>query len=268
MTGKQEAPGPLEDEVTRKAKYQEMAEHAQALLAQQQERFARVDEKASRQLSAATVVLGAAAFFGKWAIDDLTPPGGFIAWAILALGASCLLLTVYAFWKLLSVIRHELVESLPLSVEYLDFVRRYRRVDVHYYLASQSVKAFETLVEQTNAKVRNLGRGYGASRLAVVLLLPLTVFYGAHEWTANSNHPYSNEDPTMVSSNDTDGSGEKPEDSTPPEAQGSSEQPTTPADSGEPNTTIEGPKNIHLSEGADPDRIFTRVESPGDSSDG
>lgn len=250
-----------------RAKYRELAEHAREMLFQQQARFSRVDEMASRQLSASTIVLGAATFFGKWAIDELIPPTGWLAWATLIVGGICAALVTYGVWHLIGVIKHHKIPFAPMDSGYLDFVRRNNRTDVNYHLARVSTKALDELTEKTHEKTRLLAKAYRLNRVSFLLLAPLVLFYAAHRWQVSTNEITThltensvimgNTDQASTSDGENDGTdapADKPTGQDPPASQ-------LRPDTGVPDITIEGPDVIYLTESYDPGTLTEKVDT-------
>ena len=67
-------------------KYRDLYVLSKEVLAEEQQRFHRIDEKASRYLSVLTFVVGADAFFGNWILENLVPPDSGWEWLLVVLG--------------------------------------------------------------------------------------------------------------------------------------------------------------------------------------
>ncbi|MCB9896979.1 MAG: hypothetical protein H6825_03130 [Planctomycetes bacterium] len=257
---------PLSDENDQleqnRAKYRELAEHAREMLFQQQARFSRVDEKAAMQLSATTVLLGAATFFGGWAADDLLPPHSPLAWLTIALGVACAGAVIGALWHLLAVIKHHIIPFIPLTDEYLQFVQAQSRTNVNYHLAKISTKAHGLLVEQTHAKAKLLARAYQLNKLGVALLIPLVICYCGYRWQRIDPQKHleaNNGDLAMTDESKTPTPSDDSIDKTPQESRAPAPQGARPpADTGIPDTSIQGPDVVYLTESYDPDTIESR----------
>lgn len=239
---------------------------------QQQERYARVDSKAATHLSAITVLFAAIGFFCKWIIGSLVPPHSFLEWTIAISGAASVVAVLVAWLSFFRVFRQHRIEFLRLDEEYIEFCQKNLRVNVNYYIAKRSAEAFLSLKDLTHRKTDLIATGYRATIVAMAILVFLGCAYATHQWVGNSvaQVNYKREDRTMVenknSSTNSNGDAESaptPEASSTPNGGYDSE----PQSTSQPDTSIEGPSNIYLTESYDPENLATRDSGDGGEED-
>ncbi len=254
-----------------KEKYAQFAEHARELLFRQQERFARIDQKAAWHLSSLTVLIGAIGFFYKWIIDyGVVPPSNSLEWCLVVSAFIAIIMALTAWLMFFQVIKHHKIESLNLDESVLEYVKEKRSVDFSYYVAKRSTDAFAPIVEQTFQKAKWIAWGYRFSISLIIVLVIQALLFTAHIWT---HPPDSKEDNLQKIQKEIH---QMPDERNVPEdghdngnamsADSSDSSPDSPLDSGEPDFDSDLPKNIILTEGYDPSSI-QEAESDSSGSD-
>ncbi|MBA7636598.1 hypothetical protein ES703_44219 [subsurface metagenome] len=166
-------------------KYKELYEHAKQLLFREQERFTRIDQKASWHLSALTVLIGIGGFFAKWIIRNLVPPTGCVEWCLFVIGILFGAFVISAWFTCFSVLKlkHE-IRHLQLNQSVLDLFRKNEMKKAYYTIAKKSQQAFECNVKRASKKAIRLGWGYRLSVIALVFFIIFLFFYIYYSWAA------------------------------------------------------------------------------------
>jgi len=165
-------------------KYKELYNLSKEVLREEQDRFNRIDEKASRYFPVLTLSAGASGFFGKWMIDNLIPPGTVLGWFLVATGA-LLFFSIFVSWSLIfSVFRMHQVEKIPLNSEMIEFFDDNRLLDIYYALSRGNKTALENNRKTTDRKSRMLYLGYKAIIVSGFLLLMFLSLFLVHTWNS------------------------------------------------------------------------------------
>jgi hypothetical protein len=164
-------------------KHKALCEHAKQLLFREQDRFTRIEQKASWHLSALTVLIGICGFLAKWIIRSLLPPCGFIEWCLLVSGLLFGAFLIAAWFTFFTVLKleHE-IRHLPLNQSVLDLFRKNQAIKAYYTIAKKSQEAFECNVKRATKKGVKLGRGYKLSVIALVFFIIFSFFYLSYNW--------------------------------------------------------------------------------------
>lgn len=247
-------------------KYRELYEYSRDMHFKQFERSNRIDQKAAIFLSALTVLIGLAGFFLKASIKVAVPPEGPIEYIFLGFTILTCLTVGVSWFSFLLVLRVRSLESLRFDDKILDFFRNNRRVDVHYAISKRASEAFSVNDDHIAYKLRSLASGYLFANVGVVLLAISLLIFGVIKWVDPDPKPH--ERTYKVSLINLNQKGEK---NMADEKQGGSEQQQT--DSGsqdsqsgsgeqpsidQPNTDVQAPKNVILTEAVDYSKITTR----------
>lgn len=164
-------------------KYAELYEHSKAVLAEELARSSRVDEKASKYLTALSLVLGALVFFFQQLVDKkLLPPRGMldclIFQAMIVLFGAALL----AWWFVFSCFRNDKFLKPPLDQGMLDFYDSTRLIDIYYAMTKGNMNALVNNKRVGDRKAQALYRGYWAMNVAVVAVAILFLLLLVRHW--------------------------------------------------------------------------------------
>jgi len=138
-------------------KYRELYELSVRLLNEEQERFARLDQKAATYLSALTFAL---AVYG-YAVSSLFaqfPHGrGAFGIALVALASILCLLLLSSWYLSFSVLKIQGTEKMPLDIDFYD---RNTLLNAHYALARGNKEALECNQKIGDQKSKSLAVAY------------------------------------------------------------------------------------------------------------
>lgn len=163
-------------------KYAEFYGYSKDVLAEELARSHRADEKASKYLTALSLVLGALVFFFQQLVDKkLLPPQGvldcLIFQTMIVLFGSALL----AWWFVFSCLRNDKFVKPPLDKGTLDFYAANDLINIYYAMAKGNMDALTQNKLVGDRKSQALYRGYWAMNVAVaavaILFLLLLVRY-------------------------------------------------------------------------------------------
>jgi hypothetical protein len=164
-------------------KYAELYEHSKAVLAEELARSHRADEKASKYLTALSLVLGALVFFFQQLVDKkLLPPQGMldclIFQAMIVLFAAALL----AWWFVFSCLRNDKFIKPPLDQGTLDFYDSTSLIDIYYAMTKGNMNALAHNKGVGDRKSQALYRGYWAMNVAVIAVAVLFLSLLVRQW--------------------------------------------------------------------------------------
>lgn len=163
-------------------KYKELYELSKEVLKEELSRFNRVDDKAAKYLSVLTLVAGAAAYFGKWIIDNLIPPKTALEW-ILVIIAALLCASIFVSWFLIfNALRLHNVMKPPLNDETIIFFDDNRMIDIYYALAKGNRDAIKVNRDTIDRKSKRLYNGYNAIIVSGFILVAFLLLFIVHSW--------------------------------------------------------------------------------------
>lgn len=221
-------------------KYKELYELSKQVLEEELNRFTRIDDKAAKYLSALTLVAGAAAYFGKWVIDNLIPPKTFLELVLVIIAAS-LCAAIFVSWFLIfNTLRLHNLTKPPLNDETIKFFDDNIMIDIYYALTKGNRDALKVNRDTTDGKSRRLYRGYNAMIFSVIFLVVFLTLFVAYSWNNPKILKREERSLTMTKTKD-----EKPQ---------GSETPS----SGKPNPNIVPPTYDVVTEGYDPSKVQTK----------
>ena len=218
-------------------KYKELYELSKEVLKEELNRFARIDEKAAKYLSILTLVAGAAAYFGKWVIDNLIPPKTAMEW-VLVIVAAILCAAIFVSWFLVfNSLRLHNVTKPPLNDEVIKFFDDNEMTDIYYALTKGNKEALIVNRDITNRKSKRLYHGYNAIITSGFVLVAFLCLFVLHSYNNSKNLRKEERSIAMT----------KPKDEKP---QGSEKPP-----SDKPNPNIVPPAYDIVTEGYDPSKV-------------
>jgi hypothetical protein len=165
-------------------KYAELYEHSKAVLAEELARSHRADEKASKYLTALSLVLGALVFFFQQLLDKkLLPPQGMLdclifQFIIVLFGAALL-----AWWFVFSCLRNDKFIKPPLDQSTLDFYDSTSLIDIYYAMTKGNMNALLHNKGVGDRKSQALYRGYWAMNVAVIAVVVLFLLLLVRQWS-------------------------------------------------------------------------------------
>lgn len=167
-------------------KYKELYDLSVRLFDEEQARFFRMDEKASRYLSAITVLLGAYMFFAKWMVYDeqIVPPRGVLEWAIILTYLSSFGALAASWLVAFSVlrVRQTALEKMALTDETIRYFDTHTLINT-YYGATKTLKGLLTRnIRTTDSKSRRLSWAHRWMEIAILVLILFSVMYIAYNW--------------------------------------------------------------------------------------
>jgi len=152
-------------------KYKDLYEYSKELLDEEQNRFRRIDQKASWYLSALTILVGFSSFFSNRIFEQFIPPISKLEWFLVILFFSINLCFILAWFMFFLTLKQHGVHRLSLNNEMLEFFRVHRRIDIHYFLAKKSAEAYENNRKITDKKAMKLAWGYRIVIIAILLMI-------------------------------------------------------------------------------------------------
>ncbi len=168
-------------------KYRDLYVLSKEVLAEEQQRFHRIDEKASRYLSVLTFVVGADAFFGNWILENLVPPDSGWEWLLVVLGVLLFLSTVVSWLSVFSILKVHALTKIPLDAETISFFKDNRLEYIYYALARGNESALRKNRDVTDNKSARLYRAYNIILFTISLLVIFLLVYGGHEWLSGQS---------------------------------------------------------------------------------
>jgi len=161
-------------------KYKELFNLSKEVLNEELNRFRSLDEKASKYLTALTVLLGMYAFFVSQLFPCLFPPSDTIEW-LLVLTLFLLFISIIVSWFLIfKTLRIAYLSKTPLSIKFFD---NHRLVDIYYATAKTNQKALSQNRKTNNHKSKLLKYGYSSmcvTMFLIIIFFSLFAFYACH----------------------------------------------------------------------------------------
>ncbi|MCL4500618.1 MAG: hypothetical protein M1438_02030 [Deltaproteobacteria bacterium] len=159
-------------------KYKELYKLSLEVLEQDQKRFTRIDEKASKYLSVFTILIGAYGFFGKWILDKITSPYSTIEIIIIILYIMIFSM-LYASWFIVFRILYTMDRDITaFNMKMIKFFGDNKLKDIYYKLSENNRKAFEKNIEITKKKSKLLKIGHILINITVGVVLIFTIIFG------------------------------------------------------------------------------------------
>ncbi|WP_447964989.1 hypothetical protein [Nitrospira sp. Ecomares 2.1] len=164
---------------------------AKEVFKEEQERLNRIDEKATRYLSALTVIIGTWGFFAKWIFESTLPPKNSIEWALVILALFSLILLFIAWWNALQVLRNSQLQKIPLTEETIKWFGEHSLPNIYRGMTEGIRKAKEVNRQVGNKKLRKLSLAFSLIMINGIVMLFLLLIFGIHTWESKSriSHP-------------------------------------------------------------------------------
>jgi hypothetical protein len=135
-----------------KEKLKELFDLSLYVLKEEQERFKRIDEKASKYFTIITVLLGIYGFFGKWIIENIKPPYSSIDKLFILLSIISLFLICKNWYVIFNVLRTKTLKKIPMNEEMIEFFQKNEINKIYIKLAESNGKALNENIRRTEHK--------------------------------------------------------------------------------------------------------------------
>lgn len=160
-------------------KYKELYDLSREVFAEELNRSARLNEKATRYITVITFLLGVFAFFGKHILASILPPGNPLELLLTLVTAAVLVLLVITWFFAFRVLRVTWLRKIPIDA---DMFNNNRLIDA-YYAYSRGIKEWwEFNRDKGDLKSCALNHAYDLIRVTVVLFVILCVLFTIHAW--------------------------------------------------------------------------------------
>ena len=156
-------------------KYRELYVSAKDLLAEERDRYARLDRKAAIYLSALTLAFSFYALVAASFLKDLQGCLAWFDWLLLALAAAVPCVFLVSRWKVFLVLRVQGMSHAPLDVGFFD---ANRLIDIYYALARGMSEALLDDRKVSNSKSEHRKSAYGWITSLMVMLVVSLLAYG------------------------------------------------------------------------------------------
>jgi len=117
-------------------KYRELYELSKEVFAEELARSERIDNKASKYLTALTFLLGVFVTFNKQILGSTIPPTNILEWQINIVDILLLVMMVRAWFVIFSVFKIHQYAKIPIDIEFFD---NNKLIDI-YYAMSKGIK--------------------------------------------------------------------------------------------------------------------------------
>ena len=101
-------------------KYKELFELSKDVFAEELSRSERIDNKASKYLTALTFLLGVFAVFNKQILQSTIPPDNSLEWIIIIIDILLLFLMVVSWFVIFSVFKIHQYAKIPIDIDFFD----------------------------------------------------------------------------------------------------------------------------------------------------
>jgi hypothetical protein len=162
--------------------YKDLYEVAKDVLEEEGAREARLDEKASRMLSALTIVIGVYAFSGQWILQHM-PPNGVLEILMLVFAAFGFFFLAWAWVRTFSVFKMSSHAKIPFNQRTLDQYQRFDKEPFFFSMTKTIQDSIDHNRKVGDKKAQALSDAYrliSPLTSACLLLLLLTIV--AHTW--------------------------------------------------------------------------------------
>jgi hypothetical protein len=158
-------------------KYKELYELSLGVLKEEQDRFNRIDDKASKYFTIVFFLLGIYGFFGKSIIDKIRFPFSNFEWFLIILAIIILIILTISFFIIFKALRIQRLKVIPLTLEMIKFFQDNKLIDIYFALTKGNEEAYRENLEVTKYKAKMLNIGYILINTTVVLLIIFSICY-------------------------------------------------------------------------------------------
>jgi hypothetical protein len=149
-------------------KYKELFNLSKEILNEELNRYRSLEEKASKYISALTVLIGIYAFFVSQLFPRLFPPQEILDWLLGAILFLLFISIITSWFFIFKILRVSYLSKTPLTIEFFD---EHRLVDIYYAIARTNHKALIENRKTNDYKSKLLGQGYQAMRITMILTI-------------------------------------------------------------------------------------------------
>jgi len=160
-------------------KYKELFELSKDVFAEELSRSERIDNKASKYLTALTFLLGVFAVFNKQILQSTIPPENSLEWIIIIVDILLLFLMVVAWFVIFSVFKIHQYAKIPIDVDFFD---NNELIDIYYAMSKGLKSNNEQNKENGDKKSKRLYHGYILIQIIVILLCIFSFLLVAKSW--------------------------------------------------------------------------------------
>jgi len=169
-------------------KYKELYNLSKEVLYEEQNRFNRINEKASKYLTVLTFMVGVYGFFLNLIVNDFIPPKSISEWIIVVLGFLIFSCVIISWFLIFGVLKIQEIKKIPLNSEMINFFDSNNLLDIYYALARGNKDALKTNRDTTDRKSTLLSNGYRMIIVTTSLLVLFTLVFGYHKWNDPKNN--------------------------------------------------------------------------------
>lgn len=228
-------------------KYKELYDYCKNIFSEEQNRFNRIDLKASQYIAVLTLLIGASGYFGKWLIEKIIPPNCFLDWALFILGILIFITIIIAWYFNFRVLKQHLILKPPLNDEIINFYNENRLIDIYFSMSDRFRESLEYNQKITNEKAKYLSFGYKSIVMTMSFLFIFTILFTVKSWNNNLYKPIKK---GIVMPEDNNQSQEP-----------SNSNEKKPVTIEKPNPNIIAPTFQLVTEGYDPKQLIKRIIS-------
>lgn len=159
-------------------KYHHLFEWSKLLYVQAIDRFRNLEEKASRYITAYTLLFGLLFGIGAWLINEKFKLSNGLDWFILILIIFLLVLLIagylYTFW----VIKMYQFERPNISMAFFDYYKKHSLLDIEFDLTGEYIEAIEQISNINHEKSEKMKIGYTINIISIIITVLLIVSIG------------------------------------------------------------------------------------------
>src|SRR5580704_7421652 len=124
-------------------KYKALYELSNKLLQSEHDRFTRIDDKAVRNLSVVTLLIGFEGALGDKLLKGFIPPTTILHWLLLNTTILLFIMLVATWFVIFRTLRIHALKSPPLNQEMLAFFNDNTEINIYYHIASANAAAWQ-----------------------------------------------------------------------------------------------------------------------------
>lgn len=220
-------------------KYKELYNLSKEVLYEEQNRFNRINEKASKYLTVLTFMMGVYGFFLNLIVNDFIPSKSISEWIIVVLGFLIFSGVIISWFLIFCVLKIHEIKKIPLNFEMINFFDNNNLLDIYYALARGNKDALKINRDTTDRKSKLLSNGYRMIIVTTSLLVLFSLVFGYHKWNDPKNNKSNERSFIMPNEKDDNSKSKETED----------------LSTDKPNPNIKAPLYDNIAEGYDPSKI-------------
>ena len=225
-------------------KYRELYELSKEVFAEELARSERIDNKASKYLTALTFLLGVFVTFNKQILQSTIPPINILEWIIIIVDILLIVIVVCAWFVIFSVFKIHQYAKIPIDIDFFD---NNILIDIYYAMAKGMKENNEKNKEVGDKKSKRLYYGYSLIKFTVILLFVFSMLLTANTWIKYQSS--KKEEIKMTQSEDQNGNVQNTDQQNGPQN----------TSSDKPNPNVKPPNFQLVTEGYDPSKVIQRT---------